>query len=56
MEKGFGSLNKYKVSFDLQIYQHQIKAVVQLAPEHLGTMIILNQCSKLVYLKAIQLY
>jgi predicted TIM-barrel fold metal-dependent hydrolase len=45
-KKGFSLLNKYGLSFDLQIYQHQMNDAAQLAREHLNTKIVLNHCGK----------
>jgi predicted TIM-barrel fold metal-dependent hydrolase len=45
-KKGFSLLNKYGLSFDLQIYQHQMNDAAQLAREYLNTNIILNHCGK----------
>lgn len=45
-KQGFGLLNKYGLSFDLQIYQHQMNDAAQLAREHPDTTIILNHCGK----------
>lgn len=45
-KKGFSLLNKYGLSFDLQIYQHQMNDAAQLAREYLNTPIILNHCGK----------
>ena len=45
-KKGFGLLNKYGLSFDLQIYQHQMNDAAQLAREHPDTTIILNHCGE----------
>jgi predicted TIM-barrel fold metal-dependent hydrolase len=50
-KKGFGLLNKYGLSFDLQIYQHQMNDAAQLAREHLDTTIVLNHCGKWIFLK-----
>jgi predicted TIM-barrel fold metal-dependent hydrolase len=50
-KKGFGLLNQYGLSFDLQIYQHQMKDAAQVAREHLDTAIILNHCGKWILFK-----
>jgi predicted TIM-barrel fold metal-dependent hydrolase len=50
-KKGFSLLNKYGLSFDLQIYQHQMNDAAQLAREHLDTTIILNHCGKSIFRK-----
>jgi predicted TIM-barrel fold metal-dependent hydrolase len=47
-KKGYSLLNKYGLSFDLQIYEHQMKDAAQLAREHLDTTIILNHCGTLI--------
>jgi predicted TIM-barrel fold metal-dependent hydrolase len=49
--QGFGLLNKYGLSFDLQIYQHQMNDAAQLAREHSNTTIVLNHCGKSFFLK-----
>jgi predicted TIM-barrel fold metal-dependent hydrolase len=41
-QKGFASLRKYGLSFDLQIYPAQMQAAAQLASRHPDTQIILN--------------
>ena len=46
-KKGFGLLNRYGLSFDLQIYQHQMNDAAQLAREYPNTTIILNHCGEL---------
>jgi predicted TIM-barrel fold metal-dependent hydrolase len=47
-KKRFDLLNKYGLSFDLQIYQYQMKDAAQLTREHLDTAIILNHCGQLI--------
>ena len=47
-KKGFSLLNTYGLSFDLQIYQHQMNDAAQLAREHPNTTIVLNHCGKFI--------
>jgi len=49
--KRFSLLNKYGLSFDLQIYQHQMNDAAQLAREYSNTTIVLNHCGKSFFLK-----
>lgn len=39
---GFALLKRYQLSFDVQIYDHQIPAVIKLAQQHPETVLVIN--------------
>ena len=45
-KQGFALLNQYGLSFDLAIYDHQMRDAAQLARQHPDANIILNHCGK----------
>lgn len=49
-KQGFGLLHEYGLSFDLQIYHHQMIDAAQLAREYSNTTIILDHCGEKFFL------